>query len=164
MRYFLTFSCYGSHLHGAEAGSVDRKHSTPGSRLREPNSRLEEAERENMREEPQGLDPSARAVALESLREVCERRGWTLLAAHVRTSHVHVVVESELPPERVMNDLKAYASRRLNQMAGRGDQKKHWARHGSARWLWRDQDVREAITYVVEGQGEPMAVYLGEVP
>ena len=37
---------------------------------------------------------------------------------------------------------------------------KRWARHGSRRWLGKDQDVLEAIRYVVEEQGEPMAVFL----
>ncbi|HEX4135855.1 MAG TPA: hypothetical protein VHY84_14670 [Bryobacteraceae bacterium] len=31
MRYFITFSCYGLHLHGDESGSVDRRHNTPES-------------------------------------------------------------------------------------------------------------------------------------
>ena len=41
-----------------------------------------------------------------------------LLAAHVRTNHVNVVVEAEVPPEKVMNDFKAYASRSLNRFDG----------------------------------------------
>jgi hypothetical protein len=28
--------------------------------------------------------------------------------------------------------------------------------------LWKDQAVREAIRYVVEGQGEPMAVFVAD--
>jgi hypothetical protein len=27
------------------------------------------------------------------------------------------------------------------------------------RWLWKDEDVPEAIRHVVSGQGEPMAVF-----
>lgn len=77
---------------------------------------------------------------------------------------MHVVVEAEVPPEKVMNDLKAYASRALNQVErGEGDRRR-WARHGSTRWLWKDRDVREAIRYVVEEQGEPMAVFVSGVP
>jgi len=30
MRYFITFACYGAHLHGDESGSVDRNHLVPG--------------------------------------------------------------------------------------------------------------------------------------
>src|SRR5690348_14625961 len=32
MRYFITFACYGGHLHGDESGSVDRRHNVFGSR------------------------------------------------------------------------------------------------------------------------------------
>jgi hypothetical protein len=37
-------------------------------------------------------------------------------------------------------------------------------KQGSRRSLWKDQDVRKAMRYVVEEQGEPMAVFLGDVP
>ena len=63
-----------------------------------------------------------------------------------------------------MNDFKAYASRALNRVEAWEQRRKRWARHGSTRWLWKDQDVRDAVRYVVEGQGEAMAVFLGEVP
>ncbi len=33
MRHFITFTCYGAHLHGDEAGSVDRHYNLPESRL-----------------------------------------------------------------------------------------------------------------------------------
>src|SRR5580658_6701541 len=35
MRYFVTFTCYGAHLHGEETGSVDRNHNVFGNRLTE---------------------------------------------------------------------------------------------------------------------------------
>jgi REP element-mobilizing transposase RayT len=110
------------------------------------------------------LDCDSRRVVLETLKEVCSHRSWNLLAAHVRTNHVHVIVEAEVPPEKVMNDFEAYASRALNRLDDKEPDRMRWARHGSTRWLWKDQDVREAIRYVVEDQGEPMAVFLGDVP
>ena len=116
-----------------------------------------------MKQAPYWLDRKSRAAVLEALREVCAHRGWSLLAAHVRTTHVHVVVEAEVRPEKVMNDFKSYASRGLNRLGAVGPDRKRWARHGSTRWLWKDQDVREAIRYVVEEQGEPMAVFLADV-
>ncbi|MDQ2946069.1 MAG: transposase [Acidobacteriota bacterium] len=106
------------------------------------------------------LDKIGRSVVLEALTEVCQFRGWTMLAAHVRTNHVHVVVEAEVRPERVLIDFKSYASRNLNRLGLGGPDKKRWARHGSTRWLWKDQDVRDAIRYVVEEQGELMAVFV----
>lgn len=108
------------------------------------------------------LNGERRAVVMEALREVCLYRGWILLAAHVRSNHVHVVVEADVGPERVMNDFKAYASRRLNSLGRDEVGRKRWARHGSTRWLRKDLDVRRAIQYVVEEQGEPMAVFVAE--
>jgi REP element-mobilizing transposase RayT len=87
---------------------------------------------------------------------------WVLLAAHVRTNHVHVVVEANIRPEMAMNAFKAYASRSLNRLGSDEPDRKRWARHGSTRWLWKDEDVQAAIQYVVSIQGEPMEVYLGD--
>ena len=53
-------------------------------------------------------------------------RGWSLLAIHVRSSHVHAVVEAEVPPERVMSDFKAHASRRLNGTKLDEPDRKRW--------------------------------------
>jgi REP element-mobilizing transposase RayT len=85
------------------------------------------------------------------------------LAAHVRTNHVHAVVESEVRPEKVMNAFKSYASRGLNRLKPEKSDRKRWARHGSTRWLWKDQDVADAIRYVVQEQGEPMAVFVADI-
>jgi hypothetical protein len=51
----------------------------------------------------------------------------------VRSNHVHSVVEAEVPPERVMSDFKACASRRLNRMRLDESGRKRRARHGSTR-------------------------------
>lgn len=160
MRYFITFSCYGVHLHGEGAGSVDRHHNLVGSRVLEPDPQRVSAERQSMTQPLYRLDQGRRAAVLSALQRHCLYRGWGLLAAHVRTSHVHVIVKAEVRPERVMSELKSYASRELNRLGCDGPDRKRWARHGSTRWLWEDRDVRRAIQYVVEEQGEPMAVFV----
>ena len=80
----------------------------------------------------------------------------------VRTTHVHVIVEAHVRPEKVMSDFKSYASRGLNRQGSEEPNRRRWAHHGSTRWLWKDEDVRNAIRYVVEGQGEPMAVFVAD--
>lgn len=162
MRYFITFACYGGHLHGDESGSVDREHNLTGSRFVEADRERVFQEQQRMVQAPYLLDRESREVVLHAIREVCLHRGWSLLAAHVRTNHVHVVVEGEPKPEKIMNDFKTYASRSLNRMGRDGPERKRWARHGSTKWLWTDQDVRDAIRYVVEEQGEDMAVFEGD--
>jgi REP element-mobilizing transposase RayT len=163
MRYFITFACYGAHLHGDESGSVDRNHNVFGNRLAEFNAERVEVKHVQMGQKPYFLDRDRRETVLAALREGCLHRGWTLWAAHVRTNHVHVVVEADIRPEMVLHALKSYSSRGLNQLGIDGPDRKRWARHGTTRWLWKDGDVQEAIRYVVSGQGESMEVYLGEL-
>jgi REP element-mobilizing transposase RayT len=162
MRYFITFACYGSHVHGAQPGSIDRRHNLPGSRTLDADPNRAAVESAGMKQAPYLLDERARTVVLQAIQEVCAHRGWNLLAAHVRTNHVHVVVESEAKPEKIMSDFKSYASRALNLLET-DKTRRRWARHGSTRWLWKDQDVREAIRYVIDEQGEPMALFVSEM-
>lgn len=112
-----------------------------------------------MDQPPYSLDSGRREAVLAAIKERCSERCWNLLAAHVRTAHVHIVVEAEVPPERIMNDLKSHASRWLNRLGLDGPDRKRWARHGSTRWLWTPESVAAAIRYVVEQQGDPMAVF-----
>lgn len=160
MRYFITFACYGARLHGDESGSVDRRHNLAGSRLLEPDSQRVTAERRAMLQDPYVLDQAGRAAVLAAIQRHCAHRGWNLLAAHVRSNHVHVVVEAETRPERIMNEFKSYASRELNRTGNDGPDRKRWARHGSTRWLWKDEDVSHALRYVIDEQGEPMALFV----
>ena len=159
MIYLITFACYGCRLHGDAAGSVDRAHNLPGSPLLEARPGRVAAESRKMDQPSYGMDGSRREVVLAALLERCQQQRWTLLAAHVRSNHVHLVVEAEASPERVMNDVKSYASRCLNRTGLDGPGRKRWARHGSTRWLWKPEHVSAAIRYVVDEQGERMAVF-----
>ena len=117
-----------------------------------------------MDQRPYGMDRSRRETVLASLRERCTERRWNVMAAPVRPNHVHLVVEAEARPERVMNDLKSFASRCLNDRGLDEPARKRWARHGSTRWLWKRENVSAAIRYVVDGQGDPMAVFEASEP
>jgi REP element-mobilizing transposase RayT len=159
MIYFITFTCYGTHLHGAESGSVDRCHNHLGGRLLAHDRQRESTEQQTMNQHAYELDGSARLTVLETLRAVCDYRDWILLAAHVRSNHVHIIVNANVPPERVMNDFKSYSSRALNLLEHQQPERTRWTRHGSTRWLWNAQDVRASIECVIEKQGAPMAVF-----
>jgi REP element-mobilizing transposase RayT len=162
LRYFITFACYGARLHGDESGSVDGHHNLPGSRLLGTDLQRASSEREGMAQPPYRLDRESRTAVLSALRGHCVYRGWSLLAAHVRTNHVHAIVEADVRPEKIMNEFKSYASRELNRLDRDGPDRKRWVRHGSTRWLWKDEDLRQALQYVVEEQGEPMALFIAE--
>lgn len=98
-------------------------------------------------------------MVLDAIVGVCRHRDWTLLAAHARSNHVHVVVAAESAPERMLNDFKAYASRALGAAKLDDPRQIRWARHGSTRWLLTAEEVEAAVRYVVHGQGAPMAVW-----
>jgi REP element-mobilizing transposase RayT len=159
MTFLITFACYGCHLHGSESGSVDRDHNAHGTPILEADSARAAAETERMDQAPYHLDQIRRDAVLEAIQEACALHGWNLLAAHVRSNHVHTVVDAEVSPERVMRDFKAYASRCLNRMKVDEPNRKRWARHGSTRWLWKSQNVSAAIQYVVAEQGDAMSVF-----
>ena len=115
MSYFITFTCYGTRLHGDETGSVDRLHNLPGSCLLEADESRASASKARMDQAPYQLDVHRRELVLQAMGEACSHRGWMLFAAHVRTDHVHAVVGAGVRPEIVMNCFKSYASRALNR-------------------------------------------------
>ena len=149
-------------MHGDESGSVDRHHNLFGSPLLDARPQRVTTEHQLMDQAPDFLDQTRRRAVLDAIQEVCTHRHWCLLAAHIRTNHVHVIVEANVPPERVMNDLKSYASRRLTHLGLDERNRKRRARHGSTLWLWKDHDVRSAMRYVIDEQGEPMEVFAAE--
>jgi len=117
-----------------------------------------------MPQAPYLLDAARRQVVLGSLQQVCSYRGWTLLAAHVRTNHIHAVVTASAKPEPVMNAMKAYSSRALNEFSLDDADRRRWARHGSTRYRWTARASMAAIHYVVREQGESMAVFEAPSP
>jgi REP element-mobilizing transposase RayT len=159
MACLITFTCYGTRLHGRESGSVDRHHNIPGLPYLPANPVWLGFNESRMTDEPYGLDVTRRKIVLEALQAGCAHRGWALIAAHVRTTHVHVVVTAEENPDKVMTALKAYASRDLNESGLDRPGRKRWTRHGSTCDLRTPEAVQRAAKYVIEHQGKPMAVY-----
>ena len=137
---------------------MDRLHNVPNSPVVGTNPNRLRFEQELIKSAPVLLDALQRQFALEAIQRHCSYRAWTLHAAHVRSNHVHVVVWADIPPEKVMVQLKSYASRALNRVDRRPP--KRWARHGSTRYLWKIEHLAAAVDYVEHGQGEPMALYV----
>ena len=67
----------------------------PGSRLVAGDLRRFSGERGLMDQPPYSMDSKRREAVLASLLDHCSHRNWSVLVAHVRSSHVHIVVESE---------------------------------------------------------------------
>jgi REP element-mobilizing transposase RayT len=103
-----------------------------------------------MTQPPVVLTGEQRAIVERTIREVIAYRGWTLHAINVRTNHIHVVVTAERNPETVMEQLKAWCSRRLSEHIGH--KQKWWTEHGSTKWITDDEYLASAIHYVSEMQ------------
>ena len=159
LAYFISFTCYGNWLRGDERGSVDGEHNGVGTPFLPADATRHAQELERLSEPPYRLDEPRRLVVLQAVCEIARKKGWQLHAVHVRSNHVHVVVSAPDCPERVMNDIKAAASRRLNKAFPEEAQRTRWTRHGSTRYLWTQDTVADKVGYVVNGQGAPMQRY-----
>lgn len=103
------------------------------------------------------LDGDRRAVVRATIIEVCRHRGRFLHALHVRTNHVRAVVTAACLPEKVMNDLKAWCTRRLREAQKLGTNEVAWSRHGSTLYLWSEESAAQKIDYTLNQQGMPLS-------
>jgi REP element-mobilizing transposase RayT len=152
LAYFITFRTYGTWLPGDPRGTVDAAHRTPGELYADPDPAREARARRISRAGGLVLDDLGRECVDSTIREGCRRRGWQLAALNVRTNHVHVVVSAPVPPERVMADLKAWGTRQLVAEGHVPARKPVWSRHGSTRWIWREEDLDTVTDYVLNRQ------------
>jgi REP element-mobilizing transposase RayT len=159
LAYFITFTCYGTWLHGDARGSVDAQHNALDTPFLAPDQALLKDRRQALKDTPYYLNSPRRRIVVDAIREIARRKGWDLLAVHARTNHVHIVVRAPGVVERVMNDFKTAASRRLNKAFPEEADRPRWTRHGSTIYLWSEEAVAEKVDYALNRQGEPMERY-----
>ncbi len=148
LAYFITFRCYGTWLHGDETGAVDRENNTFGSPYINPDERLHSFRVQLCWYPPVRLNSQQRQIVEESVRLTCHSREWILYSVSARTNHVHVIVASDCPPERVLLQLKAKATCALRRAGAWPDDRSPWVSGGSKRYLWREKALARAIEYV----------------
>lgn len=154
LAFFFTVSAYGARLPGDPRGtSLRRFNATPFSAPEPANALREQTARAAMKNPSPAFGRMEREVIAASLLEACLHYGWSLHAVNVRTNHVHAVLTTARDAEFAMRALKSSATRRLREAGLFGPEDRIWARHGSTRYLWDEQDVLNAVAYVLEGQG-----------
>jgi len=151
--YFLTWTTYGTWLHGDERGSVDYRHNVYGRPLLEPSDRRRAVRTAQLRSSAFVLNADARAIVRETIARHCEVRSWELLELNVRTNHAHVVVGAASGPDEMMSQFKAWATRRLREAGVDSREQRVWSEGGSTRYLWDEESVARACRYVRDGQG-----------
>jgi len=158
LAFLLTWTCYGTWLHGDERGSVDDDHRVCGSRFKSPDTQRERDESRRLRHPPVALDAAARQIVHATIVAHCAYRSWVILALNVRSNHVHLVVEyAGVRPETVMAQLKAWTTRRVREASLFGPDAVIWTEHGSTRYLWNREGIKAAVEYVTDGQGADLA-------
>ena len=153
LAYLLTWTCYGTWLHGDPRQSVDMAHNIPETPYLPPDSVRFQRATTQLRDRPLQLDESARRIVTATIEAHCRQRAWELLAVNVPTNHVHAVVACpDVTPERAMTQLKAWATRRLRERGCVPARRRVWTHHGSTRYLWNERSITAAVDYVLEGQ------------
>jgi hypothetical protein len=97
LAYLLTWTTYGTWLHGDQRTSASRKQ----SRVLKPDPVLEAQMRRRMKHPPLTLDAKMRRVVRETIEEHSEYRGWTLMKLNVRTNHIHLVVTPDADGQKM---------------------------------------------------------------
>lgn len=124
--YFITFTTYGSRLHGDARGTVDAEHNAPGAPHVPTNPHRVAANRAIMAEAACLLEPSHRELVREAIASLAESQ----------------------TPELVASQYKSWATRRLRESNSIGDRERVWAKMASTRCLNTDAGHAAAIDYV----------------
>ena len=129
------------------------QHNQYGTPLARPSDCRLNAMRSLLVYPPLTLDDKARTIVDQTIRDHCCIREWPLHALNVRINHVHVVLScGDQQPERAMEQLKAWSTRRLRENSLTSADRPVWTEHGSTRYLWDDVSRAAAIEYVTHWQ------------
>ena len=104
------------------------------------------------------MTPQAQGIVRDAVVRVCQFREWGLYALHVRSNHLHGVVDAPVDASRVVNAWKAYATRALRESELVDPTRLIWAHGASCHELGKEK-LGDAIRYVLDGQGEGMATF-----
>lgn len=149
LAYFITWTTYGTWLHGDPRGSVDDDHNKYGSPMLEPDALRNRSTARALSEAPFTLDIEARRVVRRAIRDHAEHRRWRIDALSVRSNHVHIVLAAPShTPEIVAGQLKSWSTRRLREAGLLGDRRHVWTKMASTRWINTDASHLAAVDYV----------------
>lgn len=152
--YFITFTCYGTWLHGDERGSWNGNAKSLREYFIPPDPRLVEAMRPRMKHPATIMTGPMRKCVREAIQGHCADKGWRLHAVAVRTNHVHVVVTTEThTAQQVMVALKARATHFLRKAGLLGEERPMWTERASKIPLKAEAGFNGAVHYVLHEQG-----------
>jgi hypothetical protein len=151
LAWFITWTTYGTWLHGDARGSFLDQSYVPA----DPD--LERINRAQMTGEAISLTEVQRAIVDDVLVRECASQGWRLHARNVRTNHVHLVVAAARAGTWIPSRLKALAATALSDdaglpMADGNGRKRWWTEKGNVVPIEDERALDAAIVYVNELQ------------
>ena len=153
LAYHIVWTTYGTWLPGDERGWI--KKNTHG--IQPPDPALQQQARDRMVEETVVLSAAQRTLVEHTIREHCRIRKWPLHAVNVRTNHIHVVVTADCDANEVMNQLKAWCSRKLSDAAGlentvavKAGRRRWFTEGGDKELIDNEAYLHNAIQYVLD--------------
>lgn len=149
--YLLTFRTYGTWHHGDARSSVGRDgtNNVFGAPMIKPRNEFVSAMKHQQAQPSFTLEAECRRLVATAVREVCGVRSYVLRAVNIRSNHGHAVVSASCKPEKIVNELKAYSTRRLREANVVDRERKIWSRGASTRYLWKPKHVIAAVDYVL---------------
>jgi REP element-mobilizing transposase RayT len=154
--YFLTFTTHGTWLHGDERGSTERRGKHKRGKTLSPDPLLEVANRRRMKHPALTFDASQRGCVRRAVEDDCDFRKRTIVALAVRTNHVHLVVEATDSIESVLQNVKAWATRRLREEELVQANRPIWTEGGNKVVLQDAGAIARVVEYVNNQQGEAL--------
>ncbi len=141
-------------LHGDPRGSVIQSKGT--AKLLGHNPKLQNYHQDKLTYPPVKLGSDQRKIVLAAIVEHCDVKGWQLFAAHIRSNHVHILVGAYKPD--LVADFKSWATRKLR--ANGYDMPRVWTQGGSMQYLFKDDEIKEKVDYIINQQGDMMEYYV----
>jgi len=155
LAYHVTWTTYGTWLPGDARGWV--RWGEWG--VKPPDSEREREAREQMAGPPVVLTKEQRTLVEQTICKHCRVRGWQLHAVNARSNHIHVVVTADRDSDEVMNQFKAWCSRKLSDAAGlvgtvakKAGRRRWFTEGGNVENIEEEAYLENAIRYVLEGQ------------
>ncbi len=173
--WLLTSTTYGTWLPGDERGFVGpidddqagyEVHNEVGTSYDADIAPLKNWCATQLLGEPIYLVKEQADQLVSQFQETATHRSWILLAASVMNNHFHVLltVPGDPEPEYLLRDVKAYASRKLNNHWPRPQSNTWWTESGSKRKKRNVAAIRAAVAYVWNQPGWLARFVHEEVP
>ena len=156
LAYFITFTTYGTWLHGDPRKSIIRRNGK--TEMIDSNPALYRHERLRLKYRPIKLETESQIIVRDAILDLCAIRKWHLFALHVRSNHVHTIIRADCPVDLVTNHLKRWPTRKLRE--GGFDGHKVWTSGSSKKYIYKPEKLQEKVHYVIYEQGTMMAHYV----